>query len=316
MSDDCTADIEQYLRRTGEFIMKAALPLMVQTIVWTLYLVSVVLTVIVLWRKGFTRARTSLLALVAMMFILATLMFALDLYSFFHQTREILLKGIFEGDELIKVQNLVATGDALNQALNMLMLIPGDCIVIWRAYAVWTRSKTIIFIPVIFLLGFIELGNSSTISRSYFVSQRTLRASGGLPSQGSKVARVLFLLVESGFAYFIVMIFSIIVYLWPIPTYRLGTVVVEVLAAITSHCIGMVPTLTILLVSLYRSFDEHSAMAISQPIRFATQVSESSYASAIRFPVGRHSRNEPTDFPVLDVSPSSLLEDKAPQNMV
>ncbi|KAJ7596317.1 hypothetical protein C8J56DRAFT_1040561 [Mycena floridula] len=359
MSEDCTANIQQYLRRSGEFIMHDALPIIAGTIFWTLYLVSVVLTVIVLRRKGFTRARISLLALIAMMFILATLVFVLSLYPFFHQTREIFLKGIFEGDELVRVQNPVATVDAMIEALNMLMLITGDCIVIWRAYAVWTRSKTIIFIPVVFLLGFIVnfpffvacnikhkqdlthlrgptacfatdasawiLSFCANISATlmifytawpYFVSQRTLRASGVLPSQGSKVAQVLLLLVESGFAYFIVMIFSIIIYLWPIPTYRPGTVVVEVLGAITSHCIAMVPTLTILLVSLYGSFDEHSTIDISQPIHFATRPTELSYASAIRFPNSRNSRHEPTSFPVVDISALSLPEDKTPQDIV
>ncbi|KAJ7596316.1 hypothetical protein C8J56DRAFT_1105150 [Mycena floridula] len=359
MSEDCTADIQQYLHRTGEFIMKAALPLMAQTIFWTLYLASVVLTVVVLRRKGFTRARTSLLALIAMMFILATLVFALSFYNFFHQTREILLKGIFEGDGLVSVQNPVATTDAVEQALNMLMLITGDCIVIWRAYAVWTRSRTIILIPVLFLLGCIVnfpfflacnikhkqdlahfLGPTACLATDasawilsfcanisatlmifytawfYFVSQRTLRAGEVLPSQGSKVARVLLLLVESGFAYFIVMISSIMVYLWPIPTYGPGIVVDSVLSAITTHCIALVPTLTILLVSLYGSFDEHSTIDISQPIRFATQPTESSYASAIHLPVSRNSRHEPTGFPVVDISASALPEDKTPQDMV
>ncbi|KAJ7596318.1 hypothetical protein C8J56DRAFT_1158457 [Mycena floridula] len=342
MSEDCTVDIQHYLRRTGEFIMNNAMPLMAQTIFWTLYLVSVVLTVVVLWRKGFTKARTSLLILIAIMFILDTLMFVLSLYSFFHQMREILLKGIFEGDELVRVQNPVATVGAVEQALNMLMLIPD-----------------IIFIPVILLLGFIvnflffvacnikhkqdlahSLGptacfatdasawilsfcaNISATSMifytawSYFVSQRTLRAGGVLPSQGSRVARVLLLLVESGFAYFIVMILAITVYLWPTPTYGPREVVVEVLVEITSHCIGMVPTLTILLVSLYGSFDEHSTIDISQPIHFATRPTESSCASATRFPVSRNSRHEPTGFSVVDISASSLPEDKTPQDMV
>ncbi|KAJ7596313.1 hypothetical protein C8J56DRAFT_1105147 [Mycena floridula] len=142
---------------------------------------------------------------------------------------------------------------------------------------------------------------------SYFASQRTLRTSGALPSQGSKVARVLLLLVESGFAYFIMMIFAITVHLWPTSNYRPGTVVVQVLVAIRSHCIAMVPTLTILLVNIHGSFDEHYTMDISQPINFATRPTELSYASAIRFPGSRNSHNEPTDFPVVE---DKALEDK------
>ncbi|KAJ7596314.1 hypothetical protein C8J56DRAFT_882071 [Mycena floridula] len=122
MSADCTADIQHYLRRTGGFIMIAALPIIVETIFWTLYLVSVVLTVCVLRWKGFTRARTALLSLIAMMFVLDTVKFSLDLYSFFHQTREILLKDIFQGDDLARVQNPVATTEAVGQALLMFMV--------------------------------------------------------------------------------------------------------------------------------------------------------------------------------------------------
>ncbi|KAJ7590137.1 hypothetical protein C8J56DRAFT_1163784 [Mycena floridula] len=357
MSEDCTADIQQYLRRTGEFIMKEALPLMAQTIFWTLYLVSVVLTVVVLSRKGFTRARTSLLALIAMMFVLDTLIFVLSLYTFFQQTREILLRGIFKGDELVRVQNPVATEDAVAEVLAMLMLILGDCIVIWRAYAVWTRSRTIILIPVAFMLGYIAnfpffiacnirhrqdithavapacfatdtsgwiLSFCANISAtlmifytawSYYVSQRSLRASRA-SLQRSKLARIMLLLVESGFAYFIVMIFSITVYLWPTPAYGRSTVILDVLFSIPTHCIGMVPTLTILLVSIHGSFDEHSTIEISQPIHFATRPTESSYASVIRFPGRRNSPNEPTDFPLVDISVSSLLEEKALEDKV
>ncbi|KAJ7596310.1 hypothetical protein C8J56DRAFT_917094 [Mycena floridula] len=332
MSEDCTADIEHYLSRTGQFIMNAVVPIIAGTIFWTLYLVSVVLTAGVLWRKGFDRARTALLGLLLMMFILETLTFALSLFTFFQQTREILLMGIFEGDSLIRVQYPIETINAINQPIFLLMVslaLTGDCIVIWRAYAVWTRSKLIMIIPVIFLLGFIVdfpffvhcnfrhrrdivhgseatycfatntsaliLSFSANISATltifymawtYYASQRILRVqSGALPSQtSSKVARILLLLVESGFVYFLIMTFSIAISSWRVPAYAPSTVIVYTLGAITSHCIGMVPTLTVFLVSVYGSFeDHHSTIDASQPIRFTSpRVTQSSYASAIR----------------------------------
>ncbi|KAJ7598103.1 hypothetical protein C8J56DRAFT_1020142, partial [Mycena floridula] len=333
MSEDCTADIEHYLRRTGQFVINACVPIIAGTIFWTLYLVSVVLTVGVLWRKGFNRARTALLGLILIMFILQTLSFALSLFTFFQQTREILLMGIFQGDGLIRNQYTVETINAINQPISLLMLIPGDCIVIWRAHAVWTRSKVIIIIPVAFLLGFIvnfpffvhcnfshrlDIGHASytfclasntralilsfsaNISATliifytawtYRVSQRIFRVqSGTLPSQtSSKVARIMLLLVESGFAYFLIMAFSIAISSWHFPAYAPSTVILSTLSVITSSCIGVVPTLTVFLVSVYGSFeDHHSTIDISQPIRFATpRVTQSSYASAIHFPTSR-----------------------------
>ncbi|KAJ7596321.1 hypothetical protein C8J56DRAFT_1020974 [Mycena floridula] len=357
MSEDCTADIQQYLRRTGEFIMKAVVPLMAQTIFWTLYLVSVVLTVVVLRRKGFTRARTSLLALTAMMFLIATWMFALDLYGFFHQTREILLKGIFQGDGLATVQKpIVIVAQVDNNVLLVLLLIAGDCLVIWRAYAVWTRSKITMIIPFLFLFGCIAnfpfcvacnikyqddlehglrfcftthlsawiLSFCANISATlmilytawcYYVSQKPLRAAGVTP-RFTPVARIMQLLVESGFTYLLVMILSISVNMLPLPAYAPSTVIVTTLAAISTHCIGMIPTLTILLVNLYGSFDEHSTIDISQPIHFATGPTEPSYAPAIRFPDSRNSHNEPTGFPVVGISVPSFPEDKTPPDMV
>ncbi|KAJ7596308.1 hypothetical protein C8J56DRAFT_917089 [Mycena floridula] len=355
MSQDCTTDIEHYLRRTGQFVMNAVVPIIAGTIFWTLYLISVVLTVGVLWRKGLNRARTALLGLLLMMFILETLTFALSLFTFFQQTRGILLMGIFQGDGLIRVQHPVETINAIYQPIFLLMLITGDCIVIWRAYEVWTRSKIIMIIPVTFLLGFIvdfpffvhcNLKHRQDIARSseatycfatntsalilsfsanisatltifymawtYYVSQKILRAeSGALPPQTSKVARILLLLVESGFVYFLIMTFSIAISSWQIPAYGPSTVISYTLGAIANHCIGMVPTLTVFLVSVYGSFeDHHSTIDASQPIRFASpRVTQSSYASAIRSATSREPVNAAETYD--GIGPSGLSKESS-----
>ncbi|KAJ7596483.1 hypothetical protein C8J56DRAFT_917505 [Mycena floridula] len=286
----------------------------------------------------------SLLVLIAMMFILDNVSFALTVYAFFYQTREILLNGTLQGENLTRIQNSMATVDAVNQALFLLILIPGDCIVIWRAYVVWTRTKSVIAIPVLFSFGWIvnfpffvacNIRHKDQLSHvggtlgpapclvtsafawilsfcanvsatlmilctawSYYIFQRNLLDSDEAPRRSSRVARVLLLLVESGLAYFLLMIMSITVSLWPVSGYGPSLVITAVLADILSpHCIAMVPTLTILLVSLYGSFDEQSIISISQPIHFATlRVAELSDESVISPPMGPEADIAAPDF--------------------
>ncbi|KAJ7596285.1 hypothetical protein C8J56DRAFT_1105063 [Mycena floridula] len=321
MSEDCTGDIEVWLRRIGEFIMGNGLPIMVATVFWTFHLVSLVVTVIVLWRKGFTRARTALLFLMVMMFVIDTSMYSLCLYSFFYQTRQMLLKGIFEGDGLARVQTRVEIVTSAYKMLALFMLIPGDCVVIWRACAVWTRSRIVMFIPGLFLLGSIVnfpfyvacnmKDKEDLLQGSFAPACFTSTASAWILSfcanisatltifytawsvhdfqvllcfakrdrgisytqfKRSKVARILLLLTESGFIYFLVMIISITLALLPMHCgYGPEKVIVKTLNSITNNCIAMVPTLTILLVTLCGSFDEYSStITVSQSIHFAT----------------------------------------------
>ncbi|KAJ7596357.1 hypothetical protein C8J56DRAFT_1105227 [Mycena floridula] len=327
MSDaECTANIKHYLRGAGEFIMMGALPMMTGVMFWTLYLVSVLLTVWVLLRKGFNKARVALLALIFVTFCLDTLALGLGVYSFFHLTQDKLLKGMFEGDALIKAQNPVALNGALSNIILLLMLIPGDCIVIWRAYAVWTGRRIIMIIPVLFLLGCIvnlpmfitcnikhkddpphvfgptacvatdasawilsfcaNFSATATIFYTawcYHVSQRELSII--VPRSGAKIARVLRLLVESGFVYLVVMLLSITLLLWPIPSsYTTLSVMASIMCDMLTYCIAMVPTLTVLLVNLYGSFDEHGSITInaSSPMTFASPRASGSYEAARR----------------------------------
>ncbi|KAJ7596442.1 hypothetical protein C8J56DRAFT_1040695 [Mycena floridula] len=306
MPADCTVDIQNYLSHTGEFIMTTGLPMIVSTLFWTLYLVSVVVTISVLWfvasflksstnfipgrQQTFSRARTALMILMTVMFIVDTVVFALGLFGFFYQTSQILLKGTFEGDDVFSVPNPAITHAAIVQnVLSFFILIPGDGIVIWRAYAVWTRSKKVIMIPLLFLLG-------RLVNLPFFISC-SIKHSGGLSHPFGPTACfattasawilsflanisatlmifytawIMRLLVESGFAYFLVMIFSMTITLWPTSSYSPGVVFTRTLASITTHCIGMVPTLTIFLVTVYGSFDAGSPMVRSQPIHLTT----------------------------------------------
>ncbi|KAJ7598841.1 hypothetical protein C8J56DRAFT_1092721 [Mycena floridula] len=312
MPADCTVDIQHYLRHTGEFIMTTGLPMIPYTL--SRWLLPSVYCVV----------------------------FALGLFGFFYQTSRILLKGAIEGDDLFSVPNPVIIHAAIVQnILSLFILIPGDGIVIWRAYAVWTRSKKVIMIPLLFLLGrlvnlpfFIScsikhsdglshpfgptacfattasawilsfLANISAILMIFYTawryhrSQKTLRRSGVTQPQFSPVARIMRLLVESGFAYFLVMIFSITITLWPTSTYGPGVVFTRTLASITTHCIGMVPTLTILLVTLYGSFDAGSLMVRSQPIHLTTnpRSTESLYVSATADPLQNGGEKEMGSF--------------------
>ncbi|KAJ7587567.1 hypothetical protein C8J56DRAFT_942107 [Mycena floridula] len=356
MSTDCTADIEHYLRRTGEFIMNNALPTIVETIFWTVYTLCVVLTAVILWRKGFTRGRTVLLALIGMMFLLDTLLFSGSLYSFFYQTREILLEGVFQGNSLSSIQKPLAFSNTVINALRQSMLVLGDCIVIWRAYALWTGSRIIMIVPALFLFGWIvnfpifvtcdskyenELvrgmgpmiclaagasawvlsffaNMSATLSIfytawRYHISQKELHRTGEIRlTTRSKVASVLLLLVESGFAYFFAMTFFIIVMFFPERPYGLGTVIHEVLSRIGIHCVAMVPTVTTLLINLYGSLEDSYTVDILQSIGFAnpSRVTQSPYVTqaGICFPASRTSNSDPSD-----LSRSSLVslpEDK------
>ncbi|KAJ7588053.1 hypothetical protein C8J56DRAFT_1079781 [Mycena floridula] len=356
MSEDCTADIQRYLRSTGQFIMNAGLSTIAETVFWTLYVVSVVVTVCVLWRKGLNRARTALLFLIGIMFVIDTMCFSLDLYVLFYHTRVFLLGGMFEGDAWDRASNHIDTANALHIILALFILIPGDCIVMWRAHAVWTRSRIIMIIPVLFLLGSIVnfpiflscnikhqhdpyngLGAvpcfatsvsawvlsfctniSATLmifytawsvnhdvsdisflndSRDFYASQKHLRDTTTPLRRNSLVARVLLLLIESGFVYLLLMVLSIALDLAPTYDYGPSFVVEEVLNTIlTPHCAAMIPTLTILLVNLYGSFEEYSTVNFSQPIHFANPgVTELTQEFTLSRPVQRESDAEAND---------------------
>ncbi|KAJ7596286.1 hypothetical protein C8J56DRAFT_1105065 [Mycena floridula] len=315
--------------------------------------------------KGLTKARGALLVLIVTMFLLDTVSFSLNVYLFFQQTRDRLLRGIFEEDVLVPVtvQKFVATVDAVNNTFFLLMvsltislsvshipnfpahLIPGDCIVIWRAYAVWTRSKLITLIPVLFLLGCIvnlpsfvacsiqhkydpihvpgPLGPACFVTNtfawilsfcanifatviifytawSYYLSQRALQDIWAFRPRVSRVAWILLLLVDSDFAYFLVLVIWILLALVSeIPSYGPAPVTVHTFGTILTQCIGIVPTITVLLVNLYGSFRDQSTVDISQPIRFATpgRLTELTHGSALSHPTMRREYNtEITEF--------------------
>ncbi|KAJ7590185.1 hypothetical protein C8J56DRAFT_1025334 [Mycena floridula] len=131
MPADCTVNIQHYLHYTGEFIMTTGLPMI-----------------------PYTLSRWLLPSVYCVIFVVDTVVFALGLFGFFYQTSKILLKGTFEGDDLFSVPNTVITHAAIAQdVLSLFIPIPGDGIVIWRAYVVWTRSKKVFMIPILFLLG-------------------------------------------------------------------------------------------------------------------------------------------------------------------
>ncbi|KAJ7578673.1 hypothetical protein C8J56DRAFT_1060119 [Mycena floridula] len=310
MSTDCTADIQENLRGAGEFIMNGGLSEIAEAIFWTLYVVSVVLTVCVLWRKGLNTARTALLVLIATIFAIDTSIFALNLYRFFFETREMLLMGIFEGDALDSVEKRSDTVNTMYNILSMLMLIPGDCIVIWRAYAVWTRSRIFMVIPVLFLFGCIVnfpffvscnikhkdegynglgayacsatntsgwiLSFCANISATLMIFYTAWPVLLCIPKENTRYQRGKTQIKSDSSALapgrVRIRLFSVdAVDLAPITYYGPGLVFCEVLSIIlTPHCAAMVPTLTILLVTLYGSFEEYSTVNISQSIHFAT----------------------------------------------
>ncbi|KAJ7596330.1 hypothetical protein C8J56DRAFT_1105190 [Mycena floridula] len=261
MSTDCTSDIEQHYRRAGEFIIDDSLPLIAETVFWNnvnplaLYVESVVLTVVVL--------------------------------CLFYQTREIFLSGMFDGDGLDSVLYRARIVASVYSILTLFMSgrDPGSQ---WpfrfSSYSDGLDDDTISnFGPAACLAtsaSALVLSFCTNLSAtlmifytawSYYTSQRALRDTTASLRRSSQVARVLLLLVESGFAYFLLMILSIAVNLVPTSDYGPALVVEEVLStSLTSHCVAMVPTLTILLVTLYGSFEEYSIGNISQPIHFAT----------------------------------------------
>ncbi|KAJ7585789.1 hypothetical protein C8J56DRAFT_948873 [Mycena floridula] len=331
---ECIADIHTYLLRTGRFIMKGALPLMGSSMFWTLYLLSLVFAIRVLWRQGFTRARISLTVFIWTMFILDTMIFIMILYEFFFQTREILFNGMFEGPAYTTVRTSMIRAEPISSILSLVMLIPGDCIVVWRAFVLWTGPRITKLVPVGLLIGCIVnipflvtcnvkhrqevfgdpgaiplltnpclatqtsawvLSFSANIAATFMIvymawwyhtSQKHLDDVQSTSSgRASKVGQVLLLLVESGFVYLVVVVCAAVSAMYPEPVYGTRLVVVDFLGAIMSHCVGMVPTLTILLINRYGSFDGPSSVDISQPIRFANpRISESPYISAIEHP--------------------------------
>ncbi|KAJ7590182.1 hypothetical protein C8J56DRAFT_1139957 [Mycena floridula] len=225
MSTDCTADIEQHYRRTGEFIMKDSLPVVWQTVFWS--------------GRGSLGHETALLALIGMMFVVDTVMFSLDLYTFFYQTQEIFLSGIFEGDGLnsvisrvdsanaaFSILNLVSCGqdpksswsflsssysDGLHRIVNFPIFVA--CNIKHRdddAFGGFGPTACLATSASALVMSFCANISATLMiiytAWSYYTSQKNLQTSTSPLRRRSQVARVLLLLVESGLAYFLLML--------------------------------------------------------------------------------------------------------------
>ncbi|KAJ7596271.1 hypothetical protein C8J56DRAFT_916988 [Mycena floridula] len=310
------SEVEAYLLRTGKWIMKSTLPILAGSMLWTAYLLIVLLTIYIISRRGFTRDRIQMLSLMILTFLLDTAGYISYLYGFYYQNRQILLKGQYEGSPLSAVRESVAVSDDVTSIILMLMLIPGDCIVIWRAHALWTGNRFVIFIPVCLLAGYIVnipffancttryrydlltgVTTSCVVTNSvawglslaanlsatvmitstawrYYVFQRSLKGSEAVYVKWNmpKAGKVLFLLVESGIIYLLVMICSLVLAVYEPPAYGVTTVALLTLNLTCNQLIALIPTVTILLVYLYGSFEESSKpLRTSHSIQFASR---------------------------------------------
>ncbi|KAJ7577868.1 hypothetical protein C8J56DRAFT_1031212 [Mycena floridula] len=307
---------QAYLLQTGEWIMMSALPLLVETLFWTLELVTFFAIVITYCRKEHLKmhrnGRLNVapgLAVICLIFLLGTTNWVLDIFDFFYQTRQDFLRGEYETAD--RTRTIVSKTNSAWYIIWATQLALGDTVIIWRAWCLSAGYRKVMIVPLTLLLGCcinIAILVSCSVARdgtgandtpkchASFIATWALSISANLSSTfiiamaawqyhrsqssfalKSPVGTILRLLVESGLVYFVVMLCSSLLQTLTLPHYGASLVVSLIFTSAADQLVALTPMVTILLVGIYGSMFGSSTMSISAPLDFATKTRESSH---------------------------------------
>ncbi|KAF9006781.1 hypothetical protein BDZ89DRAFT_1079629 [Hymenopellis radicata] len=162
MSDTTTT--AGYLRRTGEWILVGGLPVIVESIAWTVVLACFVALLTVQTRRK-RRRGSPMIFIFSAMFALVSLVYAIDLSWFFIQTRAILLQAVGDEGKITpaeKALNLNAQKSvrgmlAVSNGFWLVSVVLCDLVVFWRAWELSSHNlaaKRMLVCPGAALLAF------------------------------------------------------------------------------------------------------------------------------------------------------------------
>ncbi|KAF9006822.1 hypothetical protein BDZ89DRAFT_1144682 [Hymenopellis radicata] len=138
-----------YLRRTGEWIVLGGLHLIVESIASTVVLACLVALLIV--QRARKRRRSSpMIFIFSAMFALVSLNYAIDLFWFFIQARDILLQAVGDEGKITPAEKALKLN--AKKYVNVLLVVGngcwlvsvvlGDLVVFWRAWELSSHNVT------------------------------------------------------------------------------------------------------------------------------------------------------------------------------
>ncbi|KAI0054803.1 hypothetical protein BV25DRAFT_1922360 [Artomyces pyxidatus] len=252
------------------------------------------------------RSRIAMLAVIVVMFSLATIAVALQLPLYLRQLPSLIDPEVTGAPWSNRRTNIITSVGAVSVRINYIL---SDAIVVWRALVLWRSDFKISTILAVFMLGTIAaagtdvglslaqlfgthdivddqspvkggeraltlvgptLGTNivatSLIAYKAWQHRTFIRDNLSQSNTATKVENVLGLLVESGIIYCIVWIFYLLA------AFRLFTAVgFEVINGIMVQISGIYPTMIIILVCLQKSHcDQYSKYDVGDTLRFAT----------------------------------------------
>ncbi|KAF8996079.1 hypothetical protein BDZ89DRAFT_1122856 [Hymenopellis radicata] len=185
MSSDTTTTAG-YLRRTGEWILIGGLSVIVESIAWTVVLACFVALLIVQTRRK-RRRSSPMIFIFSAMFALVSLDYAVDLFWFFIQARDILLQAVGDEGQITPAEKALKLNAkyvrvllAVGNGCWLVSTLLGDLVVFWRAWELSSHNVTakrilvcagavllsyIGTIPVVFIC---QLGDVKVTRQSYF----------------------------------------------------------------------------------------------------------------------------------------------------
>ncbi|KAF9029777.1 hypothetical protein BDZ89DRAFT_695816 [Hymenopellis radicata] len=163
MSQSDTTTTAGYLRRTGEWILVGGLPVIAESIAWTVVLACFVAHIVLTSRKR--RRGSPMIFIFSAMFALVSLQYAIDLFWFFIQARDILLQAVGDEGKItpadkalhLNAQSNVRGVLTVGNGSWLVSTLLGDLVVFWRAWELSSHNlaaKRMLVCPAAFLLSY------------------------------------------------------------------------------------------------------------------------------------------------------------------
>jgi len=145
------------LQEIGTDIVRGFISVVIETFNFAIYTVLVIKAAQVLSRKAYTRASLITLTAVIVMYMIALILWVIDLTNFVSEPRNTLINNPNDpldgkyADALNSIFHLSAVEDALYAYMSLI----GDAIIIWRVHAFWGYGKHrwVLLLPSAILFG-------------------------------------------------------------------------------------------------------------------------------------------------------------------
>ncbi|KAH8822887.1 hypothetical protein DL96DRAFT_1714343 [Flagelloscypha sp. PMI_526] len=285
------------IRLIGLAIIQSTVSLLIEGIIWGIYLVLFVAAIVIQWRRGFrTVGSKAMLAVTLYLFTTSTALLALNATWCFIKIKYNMINNLeMDWDDRRRASNLVLAPLGIPmEALFLFNMLIGDMAVVFRAKILWGTGWKVVIVPLVFLvaafafsitsvtcLSLSTFTNLSSIAEGSFVCERaepitwalslltnfistllvayrawavrkTIVEARGPTRHRSGVERILLLIVESGFIYFLFLLTQLALF-WDAEVESAASWAFAVLAPFGDQISGIYSTALIVLVVLQRT---------------------------------------------------------------